>query len=188
LCEKTGWSAWTFDNRLDQETVRILLLVDEILNLLIPYLDLLDQNILPLTQEIGLLFVDLGHIVGDFIKNNFWTAKLTAFTPLAAACIGTVKTYKWATARDYSPIRIALADVNALLIESGAQLNDYAYGKLLYLVFKLRHRASSLKDQLAHEFLVDVAKLESKQYGSETKHSIVENMFNKYAFLGRIAA
>ncbi len=187
LCEKTGWSAWTFDNRLDQETVRILLLVDEILNLLIPYLDLLDQNILPLTQEIGLLFVDLGHIVGDFIKNNFWTAKLTAFTPLAAACIGTVKTYKWATARDYSPIRIALADVNALLIESGTQLNDYAYGKLLYLVFKLRHRASSLKDPLAHEFLADVAKLESKQYGSDTKHSIVENMFNKYAFLGRIS-
>lgn len=188
LCEKTGWPAWNYDYRLDQEEVRILLLVDEILNLLIPYLDLLDQNILPLTQEIGFLFVDLGHIVGDFIKNNFWTAKLTAFTPLAAACIGTVKTYKWATAHDYSPIRIALADVNALLIESGAQLNDYAYGKLLYLVFKLRHRASSLKDSLADEFLIDVAKLESKQYGSETKHSIVENMFNKYAFLGRIAA
>jgi hypothetical protein len=187
LCKDTGWSAWTFDSRLDQETVRILLLVDEILNLLIPYLDLLDQNILPLTQEIGFLFVDLGHIVGDFIKNNFWTAKLAAFTPLAATCVGSVKTYKWMTAHDYSPIRIALADVNALLIESGTQLNDYAYGKLLYLVFKLRNRADSLKDPLAHEFLADVAKLESKQYGSETKHSIVENMFNKYAFLGRIA-
>ncbi len=188
LCKQTGWPILNIGSRLDQETVRVLLLVDEILNLLIPYLDLLDQNILPLTKEIGFLFVDLGHIVGDFIKNNFWTAKLTAFTPLAAACIGTVKTYKWATARDYSPIRIALADVNSLLIESGTQLDCYAYGKLLYLVFKLRHRADSLKDSLAHEFLADVAKLESKQYGSDAKHSIVENMFNKYAFLGRIAA
>jgi hypothetical protein len=104
-----------------------------------------------------------------------------------AGCHGLYKTYKWATARDYSPIRIALADVNSLLIESASKFDDYAYGKLLYLVFKLRRTVSTLKDPLAHEFLGDVAKLELKQYDSETKHSIVENMFNKYAFLGRIA-
>jgi hypothetical protein len=105
-----------------------------------------------------------------------------------AASGGLYKTYKWATAQDYSPIRIALADVNSLLIESASKLDDYAYGKLLYLIFKLRHRASTLKDPLAHEFLVDVAKLESKQYSADIKHSIVENMFHKYAFLGRVAA
>ena len=186
LCEATSF--WHYDNRLDQEIVRILLLVDEILNILIPYLDLLDQNILPLTQEIGFLFVDLGHIVGDFIKNNFWTAKLAAFTPLAAACIGSAKTYQWAVKKNYSPIRIALADVNSLLIESFAQLDDYDYGKLVYLIYKLRHKAHSLKDPLSHEFLTDVAKLESKQYDPQIKRGIVENMFNKYAFLGRIAA
>jgi hypothetical protein len=105
-----------------------------------------------------------------------------------AGCRGLYKTYTWVTAHDYSPIRIALADVNALLIESAAKFDDYAYGKLLYLIFKLRHRASALKDTLAHEFLNDVAKLELKQYDSETKHSIIENMFNKYAFLGRVNA
>ena len=143
---------------------------------------------MPLTQEIGFLFVDLGHIVGDFVKNNFWTAKLAAFTPLAAACIGSAKTYQWAVKKNYSPIRIALADVNSLLIESFAQLDDYDYGKLVYLIYKLRHKAHSLKDPLSHEFLTDVAKLESKQYDPQIKRGIVENMFNKYAFLGRIAA
>ena len=143
---------------------------------------------LPLIKEIGLLIVDVGHIVGDFVKNNFWTAKLAAFTPLAAACIGSAKTYQWAVKKNYSPIRIALADVNSLLIESFAQLDDYDYGKLVYLIYKLRHKAHSLKDPLSHEFLTDVAKLESKQYDPQIKRGIVENMFNKYAFLGRIAA
>ena len=105
-----------------------------------------------------------------------------------AGSYGLYKAYRWSTAHNYSPIRIALADVNALLIESASQLDNCAYGKLLYLIFKLRHRASALKDPLAHEFLADVAKLELKQYTPEIKHSIVENMFNKYAFLGRIAA
>jgi hypothetical protein len=122
------------------------------------------------------------------LKDQELTLMFTALIPLFSTVGGAAYIYKWLTTKNYSPIRIALADVNALLIESGTQLNDYAYGKLLYLVFKLRNRADSLKDPLAHEFLADVAKLESKQYGSETKHSIVENMFNKYAFLGRIAS
>ena len=104
-----------------------------------------------------------------------------------ASCSGLHKTYRWATARDYSPIRIALADINALLIESEARIDDHDYGKLVYLICKLRHKAGTLKDPLSHEFLTDVAKLESKQYTPQIKRGIVENMFNKYAFLGRIA-
>lgn len=101
---------------------------------------------------------------------------------------GLYKTYQWATAKNYSPIRIALADINALLIESATQLNDQDYGKLVYLICKLRHKATYLKDPLAHEFLTDVTKLESKQYNPAIKRGIVENMFNKYAFLGRVVA
>jgi len=104
-----------------------------------------------------------------------------------AGCHGLYKLLRWATARDYSPIRIALADINALLIESAVQLNDYDYGKLVYLICKLRYKAMHIKDPLAHEFLSDVTKLESKQYSPAVKRGIVENMFNKYAFLGRIA-
>ena len=101
---------------------------------------------------------------------------------------GLSKTYQWATARDYSPIRIALADVNSLLIESPMPLDDYDYGKLVYLVHKLRNKASSLKDALCSEFLADITKLESKRFDVAAKRGIVENMFNKYAFLGRITA
>lgn len=101
---------------------------------------------------------------------------------------GLYKTYQWATKRDYSPVRIALADINSLLIEADDRLDDHDYGKLVYLVSKLKHRAAYLKDQLADQFLIDISKLESKKYAVQVKRGIAENMFNKYAFLGRIVA
>lgn len=100
---------------------------------------------------------------------------------------GLYKTYRWVTKRDYSPIRIALADVNSLLIESPMPLDDYDYGKLVYLVYKLRNKARSLKDVLGNEFLADITKIESKRFDVTAKRGIIDNMFNKYAFLGRIA-
>ncbi|HSC24815.1 MAG TPA: hypothetical protein VLB80_01190 [Candidatus Babeliales bacterium] len=184
LCENTSF--WYYDNRLDQEEVRILLGLDNLFKILQEYPDLIDKKILPLVKAIGLLISDSGKIIGAFVKNNFWTAKLAAFTPLAAACISVVRTYKWATTRNYSPIRIALAEVNSLLIESAEQIDDHDYGKLVYLIFKLRNKSSSLKDSLSHEFLIDVVKLESKQYSVQKKRGIIENMFNKYTFLGRV--
>ncbi len=99
---------------------------------------------------------------------------------------GLYKTYRWATKRNYSPIRIALTDVNSLLIESPMPLDDYDYGKLVYLVYKLRNKARSLKDALCNEFLADITKLESKRFDVAAKRGIIDNMFNKYAFLGRI--
>lgn len=124
-------------------------------------------------------------------KKLLFIANVAVLTPTiivgGGAGYGLFKTYKWVTARDYSPIRIALADINSLLIESAIQLSDHDYGKLVYLICKLRHKATYLKDSLAHEFLTDVAKLESKQYNPAVKRGIVENMFNKYAFLGRVA-
>jgi hypothetical protein len=193
LCENTKLggvtgSLYRLEYIKDEETVRVLCAIDEVLTILKDYPQLIDNYIVPLIKEIGFFSTDIGKIVGDFVKNNFWTAKLAAFTPLAAACMGTVKTYQWITKKNYAPIRVALADVNALLIESVAQLDDHDYGKLVYLIGKLRQKAKSLKDALSSEFLLDVAKLESKRYSAQTKRDIVENMFNKYAFLGRVVA
>lgn len=167
---------------------RALVLIRDILYPLMPYVVIADESIAPAIQEGVDLFADIGEIVGEVAEDNLWTSKFTALIPLISTGFVIAKTYKWATARDYSPIRIALADINSLLIESATQFNNCDYGKLLYLVFKLRHKTSTLKDPLADEFLEDVAKLELKQYSPEVKRGIVDNMFNKYAFLGRIAA
>jgi hypothetical protein len=140
---------------------------------------------MPVVKEVlGILL--RGNKKVDLILN---VAVLTP-TIIVGGCTayGLNKTYQRMTARDYSPIRIALADVNSLLIESPMPLDDYDYGKLVYLVHKLRNKASSLKDALCNEFLADVTKLESKRFDVAAKRGIVDNMFNKYAFLGRIAA
>ena len=185
LTENT--SIYYYDEKVDLATANVLLMIDSLLNLLQKYPELIDEGILPLLQNIGLLFADVGTVISDLLKNNFWTMKLAAFTPLAGACFGTAKVYQWATHRDYSPIRIALADINSLLIEAELYLDDRDYGKLLYLIHKLKHRSIYIKDSQAEEFLADVIKLESKRYSAQAKRGIVENMFNKYAFLGRIA-
>lgn len=125
--------------------------------------------------------------VKEQLRDHELTLMFTSLIPLGITALAGTKAYKWATTRDYSSIRIALSDVNSLLIEAAHNLDDYNYGKLVYLICKLRHKATYLKDSLANEFLGDVAKLESKQYSAQTKHDIVENMFNKYAFLGKIA-
>lgn len=122
------------------------------------------------------------------LQDNQLTFMFTSLIPLILTGAGITKTYQWTTKKNYAPIRVALADVNALLIESATQLDDHDYGKLVYLICKLRHKSKLLKSALSNEFLIDVAKLESKRYTAQTKRDIVENMFNKYAFLGRIAA
>lgn len=180
-------STYYYDEKVDLGIANVLLMLDSVFKLLQKYPEVIDKGILPLLQEIGFLSADVGKITADLLKNNFWTMKLAAFTPLAGACFGIAKAYQWATARNYSPIRIALADINSLLIESAINLDDHNYGKLVYLICKLRYKSTYLKDPLSNEFLSDVAKLESKQYSAQIKRGIVENMFNKYAFLGRIA-
>lgn len=123
----------------------------------------------------------------DQLRDHELTFMFTALIPLGLTSLGLSRLYQWVTMRNYAPIRLALAEVNSLLIESTDHANHHDYGKLVYLVSKLRYTTIALHDSLSDEFLSDVAKLESKQYSATTKCSIIQNMFNKYAFLGRVA-
>ena len=182
---------------------------DDYLTPLQKYSEIIDKKILKIFQisadiveNIGIQAIDLIAAtkqlekdaaeeltyINKQLKDHELTLMFTSLIPLGITALAGSKAYKWATTRDYSSIRIALSDINSLLIEAAHNLDDYHYGKLIYLICKLRHKAMYLKDSLANEFLNDVAKLESKQYSAQTKHHIVENMFNKYAFLGKVAA
>jgi len=167
---------------------------DDYLSPLQRYTDIIDKRIIRLFELAAVIVEKFGRRGDKLIaeadqqlRDHELTLMFTSLIPLALTSLGITKAYQWITTRDYSPIRIALADVNSLLIESVMHLDDHDYGKLVYLICKLRHRSTYLKDALSNEFLADVAKLESKRYSAQTKRGIVENMFNKYAFLGRIA-
>lgn len=125
-------------------------------------------------------------------KTTAWVNKSIPLIPLAVTSLvtscGLVKTYQYATAHDYSQIRVALADIHSIFIESPMRLSDHDYGKLVYLVFKLANTVAYLapaEDTLRDEFLIDLEKLESKSFTAEVKRGIIENMFYKYLFLGR---
>ena len=181
---------------------------DEYLSPLQKYTEIIDKKILRIFQISADVVENIGLQAKDLIaetkqlekdaaeelkyikkqlKDHELTLMFTSLIPLGITALIGSKTYQWIITRDYSSIRIALADVNSLLIEAAHDLDDYNYGKLVYLIYKLRHKSMYLKDPLTNEFLEDVAKLESKQHSPEAKHGIVENMFNKYAFLGKIA-
>lgn len=179
-----------------------IFLDDGYLNPGLKYTEIIDNNILPIFQisaEIaenlslqadGLIKQanDLEIAFAQQLKDHELTLMFTSLIPLGIIALGTSKLYQWSISRDYSPIRIALAEVNSLLIEADNYADDHYYGKLIYLICKLRHKSEKLKDPMTNEFLEDVAKLESKQYSAPTKHAMVENMFNKYAFLGKVTA
>lgn len=159
---------------------------DDVLIVLEKYFDIIDNKIIRLFQLAAYIVAGFSKEAGQQLKDHELTLMFTSLIPLVLTGLGMHKAHKWATKRNYSPIRIALADVNSLLIESGNELDNHEYGKLLYLTYKLRDKTTQLKDALAHEFLWDIAKLESKQYSAQTKHDLIENMFHKYPFLGTI--
>ena len=201
LYRQLGWST-NYDLKFDiLVNEKVAFAVQRYLDPLQKYTNIIDDKILRLIELIALLVARLGKEADEQLqqanslqqqadakmKDHELLLMFTALIPLAGVCFGAAWTYRWITSRNYSPIRIALADVNSLLIESPMPLDDYDYGKLVYLVHKLRNKAHSLKDALCNEFLVDITKLESKRFDVAAKRGIVDNMFNKYAFLGRIA-
>jgi len=193
----TGYALWLKLQGIDLK----LRGANDYLDPLQRYTDIVDTNVLKLIQLFAQLAENLARRA-DFLiteadlklkeadaalQDNQLTFMFTALIPLIATCVAITKLYQWGTRKNYTPIRIVLADINSLLIESTVQLDDHGYGKLVYLICKLRSKAKFLKNPLSNEFLSDINKLESKQYTTQTKRNIIENMFNKYAFLGRIA-
>ncbi len=189
---------WRTDPELKIQAVLVkyyIKVIDQVLDPIQKYTVIIDKNILRLFQLAAVIIErftiqtdSLLKFATQQLKDHELTLMFTSLIPLGITCLGASKLYQWITSRDYSLIRIALSDVNGLLIEAADHLDDHDYGKLIYLVCKLKNRARYLKDVMVDEFLTDVAKLESKQYSAQIKRGIVENMFNKYAFLGRIAA
>ena len=99
---------------------------------------------------------------------------------------GTSSAYHWLTKRDYASIRHALAQVNAILIESANNFNDTVYGELIYLLHKLKLKAMryvSRKNNMRQEFCNDIVKLESQDFSVEQKRAIIQNMRAHYPFL-----
>lgn len=206
-------AAWTIEGlciRGNLEKSELALTIDEdYLDPLLGYLEIIEKRIIPIFEFIVDIADNLITQVSGLInranvleaeatqqlkearqqlKDHELTLMFTSLIPLGIITLGASKLYQWSISRDYSPIRIALSEVNSLLIEADNYVDDHYYGKLIYLLCKLRHKSNKLKDSMANEFLEDVAKLESKQYSAQTKHAMVENMFNKYAFLGKVAA
>ena len=204
--ESLGWAAGWVANGDAKLSIKgygsLVTIVKDYLDPLEKYADIIDDKILNLIDLIVKLVVKLGKDSDDLLKeaedqlkqanatmeDHRLTLMFTTLIPLAGTSYLAAKIHQWAMTRNYPSIRIALADVNSLLIESPMPLDDYDYGKLVYLVHKLRNKASSLKDGLCNEFLADITKLESKRFDVAAKRGIVDNMFNKYAFLGRITA
>ncbi len=92
--------------------------------------------------------------------------------------------YKKMIAKDYSPIRRALLDINSLFVDATKPLDDEQYGKMLYLIYDLKKRATQdvpLTDRV--DFVNDLNRIESKEFNVAAKRAIVDDMFRKYSFL-----
>jgi len=111
-------------------------------------------------------------------------AKIGFLTPALLSSWPVYKGYQALTAKDYTPIRRALVDINSLFVDATKPLDDEQYGKMLYLVYDLKKRAAQdvpLTDRV--DFINDLHRVESKEFNVAAKRAIVDDMFRKYSFL-----
>lgn len=111
-------------------------------------------------------------------------AKIGFLTPALLSSWPAYKGYQRLTAKDYAPIRRALVDINFIFVDPTQPLDDEQYGKMLYLIYNLKKRAEKdvpLNDRA--DFMQDLERIESKEFGVAAKRAIVEDMFRKYSFL-----
>jgi hypothetical protein len=117
-------------------------------------------------------------------KQSAGVIKIGFLTPALLSSWPAYKGYQRLTAKDYAPIRRALVDINSLFVDATKPLDDEQYGKMLYLVYNLKKRAEKdvpLNDRA--DFMQDLERVESKEFGVAAKRAIVEDMFRKYSFL-----
>jgi len=97
--------------------------------------------------------------------------------------------YQRLTTPQYSPIRKALVDINSLFVDQSKDLTDEQYGKMIYLIYKLKKQAQKdlpVKDNVQSDFISDLERIESKEFNVAAKRAIIDDMFKKYTFLGLI--
>ncbi len=129
----------------------------------------------------------------DFLDDEFKKHQMTLrFTALIPAMVTgwslyklTSKFYTRLTRRNYGLLRDIVAQVNARLIEFHGDMNNEYYGKLIYLLHKLKRAALSQISQknIKREFLRDIEMLSWYDYTTEEKRLLIDNMRWKYDFL-----
>jgi hypothetical protein len=122
--------------------------------------------------------------LADIQKQYVGVGKIAVLTPALLSSWLAYRKYQAMTAKDYTPIRRALIDINSLFVDATKPLDDEQYGKMLYLVYDLKKRAAQdvpLTDRV--DFINDLHRVESKEFNVAAKRAIVDDMFRKYSFL-----
>ncbi len=107
------------------------------------------------------------------LKENQMTLRFTALIPAMVTGWSlyklTNKFYMRLTRRNYSLLRNIMAQINAMLIEFHGDMNNEYYGKLIYLLHKLKRAALSQISQknIKREFLRDIEMLSWYEYTIE---------------------
>lgn len=96
------------------------------------------------------------------------------------------KVYDWLTRKDYRELREALCEVEKIIIKSSEVMSYEIYGRLVYLLHKLRIHALktiSKNNDVQHQFIIDVQELESYDFTPREKEKLISLMRKRYDFL-----
>jgi len=116
-------------------------------------------------------------------------SKLVLLTPALLTGALAYAGYQNLPTKNYNPIRRALLEINSLFVDQSKPLDDERYGKMLYLLYKLKRLAEKdlpQKKNIRAEFLQDLDNIESKEFDVAAKRRIIDDMFRKYSFLGLV--
>lgn len=95
--------------------------------------------------------------------------------------------YRIVTNRDYTPIRLALCDIEEILIRTKVnEYNEELYGELLHKLHGLRAKTQYLvpkTEGIRMQFMRQLYYLESVQFSSEDKRAFIHTMRERYQFL-----
>ena len=122
--------------------------------------------------------------LSDIQRQYIGVGKIAVLTPAILSGWFAFKGYQAFVAKDYTQIRRALVDINYLFVDTTKPLDDEGYGKMIYLLYNLKKQAEKDVPLASRgDFIEDLNKIESKEFGVAAKRAIVEDMFRKYSFL-----
>jgi hypothetical protein len=84
---------------------------------------------------------------------------------------------------------LALLEISSLFVDQTKPLDDFEYGKMIYLLYNLKEKAKKelpTKDNVRNDFIKDLERVESREFDSAAKRRIIKDMFKKYSFLGLV--